>query len=635
MGAPVARRRTSNAIVGATRSSAFSGTLVRDGSSVYLKNTFPGANFDDMPKVHLPAALAHLSSLMDDIAGSVSPKTACDFALVCLQRGLHVERAAVLLFDTDGVMRFVAWRGLSEEYRRAVEGHSPWDSRQRNPTPILVGDARQADHLASYRNVFEREHIAALAFIPLSFAGTLLGKFMLYYDAPHSFSDEEVAIARAIAGHVGFAVAHLRTAEQLLASRAELDARFRSAVEARERAERSKGHLVRLQQSAEALARAITPSDVFDILGETGSSAVGAQAAMVFLVSRDNGCLELVHAHGYDAGRAEVFARVDLQASLPVTDAYRDPAGIFIESPEDFSRRYPDVANESRVTKSIAFACCPICASSGCLGVVIFSFATRRSFDEDERTFMLSLTNQAAIAIDRAKFYEEIQRTLRAREDLLAIVSHDLRVPLSIVSMKATLMRDALPDAADGPNKRDAELILRNAARMDRLIRDLLDFSRIEAGELRVTPEVVPLFDVLRQTLETVQPLLETRRIELRCSAEASACRVHGDRERLLQIIDNLLSNAIKFTGGDGRIAVAVEVREKDVVISIEDTGSGIAAEDLPRVFNRYWQGGSQRPGLGLGLHITKALVEAHGGQIWAQSALGRGTTVSFSVPLA
>jgi GAF domain-containing protein len=134
-------------------------------------------------------------------------------ALDAFRSGLGVERASILLFDPDGVMRFKAYRGISEQYRCAVEGHTPWRADSPNPEPIIVGDVRDDPSLTSYVPVFDAEGIAAMAFIPLVSLGRVIGKFMLYYRERHEFVPEEIELAKTIAGQIAFGVARIR-AEQ-------------------------------------------------------------------------------------------------------------------------------------------------------------------------------------------------------------------------------------------------------------------------------------------------------------------------------------------------------------------------------------------------------------------------------------
>lgn len=187
----------------------------------------------------MPAKVA-LLELMDRVARADSLDEVYQSALKCLQGTLGVERASLLVFDRQDVMRFVAWTGISERYRRDVDGHSPWQADEPDARPILVADVRVDADLAPFRHLFEQEHIRALAFIPLRFGSKLLGKFMLYYANPHHFATDEVTIAETVAGHVAYALEHHRIAGQL-------ETRLRMAEQARLTAE----HEVALREEQE------------------------------------------------------------------------------------------------------------------------------------------------------------------------------------------------------------------------------------------------------------------------------------------------------------------------------------------------------------------------------------------------
>ncbi|HWN71200.1 MAG TPA: ATP-binding protein, partial [Haliangium sp.] len=190
----------------------------------------------------------------------------------------------------------------------------------------------------------------------------------------------------------------------------------------------------------------------------------------------------------------------------------------------------------------------------------------------------------------------------------------------------------------DDRRRRDAERILRNTRRMEHLIRDLLDFSQIEAARLAVEKAPHRLEDILRQAVETAQAVASTQAIEIELAEDEGFPMLLCDRERTLQVLGNLLGNAIKFTPTRGRVLVGAMVREREVVISVADTGCGIPAHEIPNLFERYWQSkrrSNRHHGVGLGLFIAKALVEAQGGGIWVDSQVGHGSCFSFTLPLA
>jgi signal transduction histidine kinase/CheY-like chemotaxis protein len=417
-----------------------------------------------MAKVTTMGGIVHVRRLSDAVSRASSLHDIFDSALDCLTAALGVDRAAILLADCEGpegrggppdrggwgrdgaragIMHFEAWRDLSDEYRAALEGFSPWQPETRNPEPVLIEDVTRSSGLADHREMFRRESIRALAFIPLQYGDRLLGRCTLYYREPHAFTDEEVEMARLIAGHVAFAA-------------------------------------------------------------------------------------------------------------------------------------------------------------------------------------------------ERMKDIDRVERAVQAREDILGIVAHDLRTPLAVISMTATEMLDSA--FIDDRRRKDAERILRNTRRMEHLIRDLLDFSQIEAERLAVEKAPHRLEDILRQAVETAQAMASAYAIEIELADDEGFPMLLCDRERTLQVLGNLLGNAIKFTPRGGRVMVGAMIRDREVVISVGDTGCGIPAHEIPNLFERYWQSkrrGDGHHGVGLGLFIAKALVEAQGGGIWVESEVGRGSCFSFTLPIA
>jgi signal transduction histidine kinase len=171
---------------------------------------------------------------------------------------------------------------------------------------------------------------------------------------------------------------------------------------------------------------------------------------------------------------------------------------------------------------------------------------------------------------------------------------------------------------------------------MNRLIQDLLDVAVMESGQLTVERARLSAREVIVGAVEMQRPLASSSSLELRVDFDSDLPDVWGDRDRLLQVFENLIGNAIKFTKAGGCITVGAASRDHDVIFRVADTGSGIAPENLPRVFDRFWQATStNRQGAGLGLPITKGIVEAHGGRIWVESTPHRGTTFSFTIPKA
>ena len=234
---------------------------------------------------------------------------------------------------------------------------------------------------------------------------------------------------------------------------------------------------------------------------------------------------------------------------------------------------------------------------------------------------------------ERKNIEEALRRAVTARDWMLRIVAHDLRNPIASIIQSATLaQRGPEPDRM---NKLGT--IVRAAARMDQLTQGLLDVSLIEAGQLKIDVDHVNVSDVVLDVVDAQRPLASSSGLTIRVDVAHDGDMVWANRERLHEVFENLIGNAIKFTEAGGHITVSAAPRNGDVLFSIADTGRGIPPESLPHVFEPFWQVVSRagRLGAGLGLAITKGIVEAHGGRIWVESAAGRGSTFFFTIPKA
>ncbi len=228
-------------------------------------------------------------------------------------------------------------------------------------------------------------------------------------------------------------------------------------------------------------------------------------------------------------------------------------------------------------------------------------------------------------------------REVNAHKDtILAVVSHDLKNPLGVVQMNATSLARSLAREGANPNwKRWAEAICRAAARMNDLIGDLLDLASIEAGTLKVTADANDAGSLVAEAVDMLGVLAAEKGLRLEARGPSAPVQVRCDRKRTEQVFSNLIGNAIKFTRL-GTITVSAERRGGEVRFAVADTGPGIASSDVPRVFDRLWQGrDGGRRAIGLGLFIAKSIVEAHGGRIGVESEPGQGSTFWFTLPVA
>ncbi len=231
----------------------------------------------------------------------------------------------------------------------------------------------------------------------------------------------------------------------------------------------------------------------------------------------------------------------------------------------------------------------------------------------------------------------ERKRAERFREEYLSLISHDLRGPLTVIQAQTQfLKRDIEAAGLAGRPGRSAEAIITASRRMNAMIQDLVDSARIEAGQLRLDCWPVDLRQFLQDFLERSAPAIGDGRVILEVGEGLPP--VNADLDRLERIILNLLTNALKYSGSDRPVVItAHQVENRAIMVSVADQGEGIAPEDLPHVFERFYRarGARRTEGIGLGLYITRMLVEAHGGRIWAESEPGKGSTFYFTLPLA
>jgi PAS domain S-box-containing protein len=499
-----------------------------------------------------------------------------EVALDALGSGLGAGRASILLFDPDGVMRFKASRGLSESCRRAVEGHTPWRPDSHDPQPIWVEDVTRDPSLSSSLPVFAAEGIAALAFIPLVSLERVVGKLMLYYAVPTPPTEEALQLAGVIAAQVAFAVERTRTEQQ-----------------ARSREER-------LRFALDAASMGTWDWDL-------DTNAVRWS---------DN----LSQIHGLPDGSFDgTFASYEREIH-----------------PDDRPRVYASIqrALSEGVAHDVEYRIItPDGTVRWCEGKGRVEYEGGRPVRMSGVCMMVTRRKEAELA--RLAAAEESNRL---KDEFLATLSHELRTPLNaILGWVQMLTHGAVPPERA---KRALEVVGRNARLQAQLIEDILDVSRIISGKLEIERIPVSASQLFESAIFGIAPAAEAKRIVLRQHIASNLPPIEGDPKRLHQVLNNVLSNAVKFTPEGGSIAVDCEADGTSLTIRVQDSGTGIAADFLPFVFDRFRQADSRSTrahgGLGLGLAIARHLVAEHGGTIEAHSeGVGRGTTVIIRLPLA
>jgi PAS domain S-box-containing protein len=426
----------------------------------------------------------------------------------------------------------------------------------------------------------------------------------------------------------------------------ELGHRIGSAIEnARnlEVAERRGEQLQRLQSFTSALATVRTLREVAEVILRRGRLAFQAQRGILCLFSRDAQALEAVHAEGYTDEHLASARRIPLARHVPLTDAARLATPLFFRSRDELLLSYPELADGG--TGSNALLALPLFTHTRPIGALGLEMDAPHDFNPEEEADLLAFASLCAQAIERALLSDladaerrRAEEANRMKDEFLAVLSHEIRTPLNAIMGWARMLAMRTLDASQ--TSKAIATIERNARAQAQLVEDLLDVSRIVTGKLKINVDELSLVRVIEAAADVVRPAAAAKDVKIEIDLDERVNRMFGDSARLQQIVWNLLSNAVKFTDRGGRVFVRTSVESGSCILTVEDTGQGIAADFLPYIFERFRQAdmGSSRThgGLGLGLAIVRHLVEAHGGAVEAFSeGVGRGATFVVRLPMA
>ena len=526
------------------------------------------------------AALMHASrqkealyELSDRLHHAKSLADVYDAALQAIVSALRCDRASILLCDEAGVMRFVGWRGLSDVYRAAVEGHSPWTPGDSNPAPIRIDDVNAVELSAALERAITVEGIGALTFIPLISNGRLIGKFMAYFDAAHAFSDDEVELSMTIARQLAFGLDRMRAEAELRAS----ERRFRDMID--------------------ALPAAIYTTDAAGRLMHFNPAAVEFSGRTPEL-GTDQWCVswKLYHPDGAPMTHEECPMAVALKEGRSIRGAEA-----IAERPDGARRWFSPYPTPLR----------------------------------DAGGRVVGGINMLMDITDRKRTEEALKEADRRKDEFLAMLAHELRNPLAPITNAVHLLRRS--QSEDPIQQQARAIIDRQTSRLARLVDDLLEVSRITSGRIQLHMERIVLGGVLERAIESARTLIEQHRHTLHVELPPDPVWLYADAARLEQVFVNLLNNAAKYTDDGGCIQLLVEVHDERAIVRVLDTGIGIDPELLPRIFDLFTQAertlDRSQGGLGIGLSLAQRLVAMHGGTVSAKSAPGRGSEFIVQLP--
>jgi signal transduction histidine kinase len=569
----------------------------------------------------LTAALSQASALEDIF----------EAALAGLGHALGIERASILLFDPDGVMRFKAWRGLSDSYRRATEGHTPWAPDTKDASPVVVADVDDEPSLANLRAVISGEGIRALAFVPLIHRGNLLGKFMLYSSTPYRFTAEEIQLGETIAGHIAVAVARRLDEEAIAIARTSANIAAERAAFLAE-VSRLLASSLDYAQTLSSLARATLPflADACIIYHLVGNSTL-RRLALAHVDPEVERLLRELHRF-----------EIPLESDVPAAQVVRTGARI-VENQVAATigeQIHSDLTYQSivRTFAPQAYICVPLTARGRTLGAVAFIVTHHnRQYTAADVTLAEEVAQRAALALDNARLYQEARDAIALRDQFLSTAAHELKTPLTVLLGNAQAIERRAIRQGDLPERelRAVHVIHEQAKRLSKMMAALLDISRLEQGKLSIERARFDLRTLVKRVVDEVQPGLTIHTVEYLAADEPMI--VEGDELRLEQVLQNLIGNAVKYSLQGGVVQVQVVRRDNRACMSVSDQGMGIPAEDIPHLFERFYRASNideeRITGMGIGLYIVKEIVTLHGGSVEVESVLGTGSTFTVCLP--
>lgn len=385
-----------------------------------------------------------------------------------------------------------------------------------------------------------------------------------------------------------------------------------------------------LQQVLVALNSSLDMDQVLEIILRQSSRLLSASEGAVLLVDRERGVQNVAYA--LPGGLEGEFA---VGEDLPGSVA-RSRLATLVAGPEEVAR-YPWVAGRNLSTSM----CAPLMVSGELIGTLILSAAGDRRFGEYDLRLLMLFAEQAAVAISNAQAYrrerESVSRLAdldRLKTDFVATITHELKTPLTSLLGYAQILRKRATELKAEQREEFFTIMARQGERILRLIEELLQSSRIEAGAAKLRREPLDLKAIAAEVEEGLTSMSRTHDLVFEVPDEDFG--LYGDATAVEHVLTNLVENAIKYSEPDTTIRLKVEPQDSEIHIKVADQGQGIEPEDLPFIFERFRQAhgnGRTRNSVGLGLYIVRSLVTAHGGRVWADSKLGQGTTFTIALP--
>jgi signal transduction histidine kinase len=470
--------------------------------------------------------------------------------------------------------------------------------------------------------------------IPLLLGERILGVLDVKSERVNAFEESDLFVLQSLADQVAIAIENARLytmTDQALAKRLE--------------------ELAIMQEIDRQLNATLDYDRVMDFTLDCAIQMTGADGGIISTVDQEQRAMLFLATRGHPV-EDESFRRQPWPLNQGIVGRVVRTKRPVLASDVTQDPDYVGVMSETQSQLAV-----PILREDRVMGVISVESSGLAAFDEGDLNFMTRLADHAAIAIENASLYSDLKQANEAKSEFVSIVSHELKTPMTSIKGYADLLFKGTAGEISEMQQKFLQVIRSNVDRMNALVSDLLDISRIESGRLRLHIQSVPIKAVVDEVVQTMQERIKAKELALAVKVPEDLPPVQADAGRLIQVLTNLMSNAYRYTLPGGKISVKATVwldgprpgeakpvpsgeqRLGYLCLSVSDTGIGISPKDQMWIFDKFFRGDDpvvrENTGTGLGLSIAKSIVELHDGQMWFQSELGQGSTFSFTVPIA
>jgi signal transduction histidine kinase/CheY-like chemotaxis protein len=482
---------------------------------------------------------------------------------------------------------------------------------------MLAARARDEEHLQALESLGLNSGIT----VPLQARGRILGALtVMSAESKKIFERQDLRFVEEIASWAALAI-----------DNAEL---YRQTEDARAVAERARGRLQTLAEVHDDLVASLDPDAALRLLAKR---LAGQLADYCITYAFDGAAIRRLGVAHRDPEKYRYLETLCALAPPTVTDDW-GPGAVIRRGEAMLVQNIASEYINERITheehrdavrhlepRSAIFV--PLRARGRTVGAIalVADAMSGRQYDADDLELAREIASHAALLVDNARLYAEAKTAIQARDDMIAVVSHDLRNPLQSISSAAAVLQ---LDPPGNRRSKSAAAIQLATEQMDRLLQDLLDITQIDAGQLSVNREKIDIASLIQEARTMFYPLAREKAIRLHCTVATGLPAVYVDRGRILQVLSNLLGNALKFVPSGGRIELSAAMQDGRVRIAVADTGPGIDPDNVSKVFDRFWRADRRKErGAGLGLAVARGIVQAHGGEIGVDSRPGEGST--------